>query len=69
MSQKTALVTMRVTARYIAEVPETDLPSILQNANQKMEDSNCGPLFDIEWEPIYVELSDGTEVDPATIQK
>ena len=41
MSQKTALVTMTVSARYIAEVPETDLPSILRNANQKMEDVNC----------------------------
>lgn len=48
MSQKTAFVTMTVSARYIAEVPETDLPSILRNANQKMEDVNCGPLFDIK---------------------
>lgn len=69
MSQKTALVTMTVSARYIAEVPETDLPSILRNANQKMEDVNCGPLFNVEWEPIYIELSDGTDVDPTTIQK
>ena len=60
---------MTVAARYIAEVPETDLPSILRNANQKMEDANCGSLFDIELEPIHIELFDGTDVDPTLIQK
>lgn len=69
MCQKTALVTMTVADRYIAEVPETDLPSILRNANQKMEDANCGSLFEIEWKPIHIELFDGTDVNHTLIQK